>query len=585
MSLGINSVITNAMNQNKRTNIRNKIFNEEGRISGLTPAEVRKAMKNNPRLAEALSAIPKVFPEKGPDGPPVVDAVIDRANQIDSTNLVDAMRGVLEPENRGGSLPDPRNIMAEAAGQDVMRAMYGGLMSMSPQVRMQQGLMEAYRPPIRMDDGGIVGSDLLNPTMEELFAGYLGTKQAQLLKDIKTGLQNQIDVSGSYFGSDEEETQKAASNLQESIAKQQARESNPGEVLSGFERFLESVGGITGITGESVDTNIGDLEKEIKGFYTDAIIEDAPRQTEKRIQNRQEIRSAIDDGNLTSDQLLSINEAIQSGEAPQDADALRKMLISKDVQGNLDAVDGLGGPQDAGDPSKQSDATTNTVDTQSNAVDVNVKDDVSSTKSLDAADSSLITADDLFEDAKKAKDPESFVDSLSSIDLLRMAAGYLGTTSVTAGTKGALTNLLKGKEADKAHDLAVKKADSIDEYYKGLLKSQSRGQDLTYSAQLAKILEDTKIDPQDFAAQLSKVRTAYIPKFGTGDKESVMTKLKTTDKSLHDWFINNNIDPDVETIIRAVASKDFGIDPTLGGISPMPSGNNSLVKSVTITSK
>ena len=546
MSLGINSVITNAMNQNKRTNIRNKIFNEEGRISGLTPAEVRKAMKNNPRLAEALSAIPKVFPEKGPDGPPVVDAVIDRANQIDSTNLVDAMRGVLEPENRGGSLPDPRNIMAEAAGQDVMRAMYGGLMSMSPQVRMQQGLMEAYRPPIRMDDGGIVGSDLLNPTMEELFAGYLGTKQAQLLKDIKTGLQNQIDVSGSYFGSDEEETQKAASNLQESIAKQQARESNPGEVLSGFERFLESVGGITNITGESVDTNIGDLE----------------------------IRSAIDDGNLTSDQLLSINEAIQSGKAPQDADALRSMLIS-----------GVEEDQTVDTQSNAVDTQSNAVDTQSNAVDVNAQDDDSSTNSLDAAASSLVTTGDLFEDAKKAKDPESFVDSLSSIDLLRMAAGYLGTTSVTAGTKGALTNLLKGKEADKAHDLAVKKADSIDEYYKGLLKSQSRGQDLTYSAQLAKILEDTKIDPQDFAAQLSKVRTAYIPKFGTGDKESVMTKLKTTDKSLHDWFINNNIDPDVETIIRAVASKDFGIDPTLGGISPMPSGNNSLVKSVTITSK
>ena len=231
------------------------------------------------------------------------------------------------------------------------------------------------------------------------------------------------------------------------------------------------------------------------------------------------------------------------------------------------------------------DTQSNAVDTQSNAVDVNAQDDDSSTNSLDAAASSLVTTGDLFEDAKKAKDPESFVDSLSSIDLLRMAAGYLGTTSVTAGTKGALTNLLKGKEADKAHDLAVKKADSIDEYYKGLLKSQSRGQDLTYSAQLAKILEDTKIDPNDFAAQLSKVRTAYIPKFGTGDKESVMTKLKTTDKSLHDWFINNNIDPDVETIIRAVASKDFGIDPTLGGISPMPSGNNSLVKSVTITSK
>ena len=63
------------------------------------------------------------------------------------------------PIDRGGQLPSQGNIMAEAVGdmsQDVMRAMNGGLMSMSPQARMNQGLMETYRPPVKMQPGGVV---------------------------------------------------------------------------------------------------------------------------------------------------------------------------------------------------------------------------------------------------------------------------------------------------------------------------------------------------------------------------------------------------------------------------------------------
>ena len=160
MSYGLNSIIENATNQNKRNRIKNNLINAEGRISGLTPAEVRKAMKNNPRLAAALSVVPKVFPEKGPGGPPVVQSVLDKANQIDSTNLVESLSGLLDSEKRGSSISSQSNILADASGsafpknENVIGFMDGGLMALSPQARMNQGLMQFYPPVQRMMNGG-----------------------------------------------------------------------------------------------------------------------------------------------------------------------------------------------------------------------------------------------------------------------------------------------------------------------------------------------------------------------------------------------------------------------------------------------
>ena len=435
-------------------------------------------------------------------------------------------------------------INTNAPNTRVERSMNGGLMAFSPQARMQQGLMQTYRPPIKMNNGGVANS-------------------------------------GSYFGSDEDQILKAANNLRESIAREKAREAST-EVVGPFRRFGEGFLDVFGFSGEDSDDNKGDLQEEITELYTDSFYEDAPRQTEKRIKNREEIKEVID--NATSDQLLSINEAIQSGKAPQDADALRSMLISG-VEEDQNAVSGyglnfIGGPKGADDPSTESDeskiqpivkgATTNTVDTQSNTVDTQ----------SNAVDSSLVTTGDLFEDAKKAKDPESFVDSLSSIDLLRMAAGYLGTTSVTAGTKGALTNLLKGKEADKAHDLAVKKADSIDEYYKGLLKSQRRGQDLTYSAALAKTLENQGIDQETYLDTVKDIASEYNELLLTKVPSEFLNAVEKIDQSagqlLRKLYEENKTLPTTEEVISIIAMKRINASRSFSGPKQ---GSSSLIKS------
>tara|TARA_R110001583_G_scaffold175002_1_gene329509 strand:+ start:4401 stop:6152 length:1752 start_codon:yes stop_codon:yes gene_type:complete len=61
-------------------------------------------------------------------------------------------------------------INTNAPNTRVERSMNGGLMAFSPQARMQQGLMQTYRPPIRMNEGGIFNFDdgPLNPSDVQL---------------------------------------------------------------------------------------------------------------------------------------------------------------------------------------------------------------------------------------------------------------------------------------------------------------------------------------------------------------------------------------------------------------------------------
>lgn len=80
----------------------------------------------------------------------------------DVNKAVDKLRTMQPAPNfnsidMGGELPSQDNIKAEALGtmaQDVIRRMDGGLMNLSPQARMNQGLMQFYPPVQRMANGG-----------------------------------------------------------------------------------------------------------------------------------------------------------------------------------------------------------------------------------------------------------------------------------------------------------------------------------------------------------------------------------------------------------------------------------------------
>ena len=85
-----------------------------------------------------------------------VDEIMVSENQLDPG---------FPREGRGGEMPTRGNILAEARGnaaQDVIRRMDGGLMNLSPQARMNQGLMQFYPPVQRMANGGAITNALLN---------------------------------------------------------------------------------------------------------------------------------------------------------------------------------------------------------------------------------------------------------------------------------------------------------------------------------------------------------------------------------------------------------------------------------------
>jgi len=416
---------------------------------------------------------------------------------------------------------------------------------------------------------------------------------APLVKNSDNNL-DPIEETGRYFGTDREEVIKAAGNLRESIAKQQERESNPDEVLTGFGRAMENLGDFTGITGESITTNIGDLRKELEQYYTDSPYEEAPRQTAARKEDREKIRVMID--NATPEQLFAMADEIKAGRGNVNAESVSLLM------GGGPSMEEVKKKKPEPPPIEVAESVKKEVSEKSDVVTEDMEGTKSKTPPVpgrrgippesdlgqnidDVSKAAGGNAVDLANKLKSAKDPEKFLDSLSGKDFLVIASAYLGTPNITAGTKAALTALLKSKEADKAHDLAVMRANSLDKYYQGSLKATRRGQDLTFKAQLAKLLDDNKIDKKEFADAVSKVRTAYKDKFGLPNKQGLMAKLKTTDKTLYNYFINNNIDPDTETIYRSIAAVDLGFLNLGGGLSSGSPKNSQLINKVTLREK
>ena len=115
----------------------------------------------------------------------------------------------------------------------------------------------------------------------------------------------------------------------------------------------------------------------------------------------------------------------------------------------------------------------------------------------------------MFEKAKDKKGIEGFINNLSGRDLITMGAAFLGTTSVTEGTKAALTALLKSKDADRAHDLAKRKLDVSEAYYADTIGLKRDELEALKKYQMEKLLTDKQI------AQIG----AYARIMSTGDNE------------------------------------------------------------------
>ena len=188
--------------------------------------------------------------------------------------------------------------------------------------------------------------------------------------------------------------------------------------------------------------------------------------------------------------------------------------ISEEDFDMLNAIETGGGPQpDQGDPvlpqqddSQKDDAQKDDLgDVPRPIAKPNKQEAILANSLLNDKD----RTEELFEKAKDKKGIEGFINNLSGRDLITMGAAFLGTTSVTEGTKAALTALLKSKDADRAHDLAKRKLDVSEAYYADTIGLKRDELEALKKYQMEKLLTDKQI------AQIG----AYARIMSTGDNE------------------------------------------------------------------
>ena len=153
--------------QNKRQSFVRKMI--EGALGGgINP---QQAMKINKRLADLFDADASLKKQESPQ----TSVFEEKMNEImmasgpralNDTSIASnemGLSGTQIPTGPADMYESPQGF-TQAIPPEVMRAMNGGLAAFSPNQRMQQGLMQTYRPPVRMmANGGNIGMRQFNP--------------------------------------------------------------------------------------------------------------------------------------------------------------------------------------------------------------------------------------------------------------------------------------------------------------------------------------------------------------------------------------------------------------------------------------
>jgi len=358
---------------------------------------------------------------------------------------------------------------------------------------------------------GVIDASSSSDSSSSLFDLPLVTKaNAQSLKgepgpQVKPQTFKEEFGEGQYgllTGDDTEQLVKAYNNLRESELREAG--ADPNEILTPFEKATEN------IFTESEKTNVKDLRRQAEDFITDRWYQSTPRQTAKRKAERDKMVDVVNAANKEQLKEISVVLLRKGPSATYDdianivGDTKPKEKIQTDFSDQPDSppkvqLDARKGDNIRTDFSKQPDSP------QIEEVLTEKPDPEFGNKNEEVAIKSEGNARDIINQAKNAEDPKKFIDTLTSKELLTMAAAYLGTRSVVEGTKAALTSLLKSREADRAHDLAVFRANSLDNYYRGTLANSLKQMDLKYKSDIQKALADRLGDSVKSQADTMKI--------------------------------------------------------------------------------
>ena len=373
----------------------------------------------------------------------------------------DILGKVFTPQDGGSPPPtDPNNIDPNSA--------YGQLI---------QYQMMAADPPVSGDFLTPIGRSFVDsvsnytlPTDQDRAvreADLTGAGAALMggVPDVDTSAPGAAAQANGYL-SDESAVARAVRDLEQSRARDALEAGADPTIEQGpFDRTLASAKKT--LAGEGEETNIQDLADELDDYFKQSWYETSSLQ-----QRDESPVQRIMVGNLDAERQERLARAIAAGGKFTTAESIDEFF--KDDEGykplapaaKAAAADNEEKDKDAGDDTGA--AAKEVVDSTDAAVTGATATGVAPPDAPDAAVTGATVRPRVLPTRKpagpelqqKAMDAvasgsvDSFLDKLSQKDLLAMAVGFLGATSVTAGTKAALANLLKSKEAADALALA-----------------------------------------------------------------------------------------------------------------------------------
>ena len=404
-------------------------------------------------------------------------------------------------------------INTNAPNTRVERSMNGGLMAFSPQARMQQGLMQTYRPPIRMENGGIAS------VLNEILQNFSPEENAIIMQQLQSGETTPEKIISDFKSRQQQDVKLDQDNVSGvGDPMDIAINSDANNNIDPEEIKLADLSLINQANANNINPELKNIssvvDTELQNDVQNALAQNTDLQVdglEDKVDDNEGYKlisvngTTVDKGDQRTDSQKDLDAVAGSGADYIGGPEGKTSDQRTDSQKDLDAVFGVGGPEDEGPPPIPPPIPL----PKPEQVNSNLND-------------SKITMD-LIENAKNAKDPKNFLDKLSGKELMLMGAAYLGTTSVASGTKAAISALWNSRDADKAHNLALRKIESLEKYYKS---QAERSKDLTrlkeYELKLNKQFKDDE----------QALKIIELLSGGGGDN---LDLFETIYKSQNDW--------------------------------------------------
>ena len=308
-------------------------------------------------------------------------------------------------------------INTNAPNTRVERSMNGGLMAFSPQARMQQGLMQTYRPPIRMNEGGIFNFDdgPLNPSDVQL-RSKIESRRRKIGQGLDPKNRNDFYKFFQTLKTDEEKINFLG-----------------GDSVNLGQEFFQEI--------EKNKFDLGDL------LFTSKNAQDIQDATKEIFEDKSDDAS-------TEDKSDDASTVVPSGGKTRTALNLK----------------GLGGVGTDGPDASKPDSGTVVPEDKSDDVSTVVPEDKSDDGPVDKPIELVEgTEEDLAglggtsvdkleyfknlytktDEASKGKGLSSFLGNLDREDLFSMAQGMLGAKTLTEGVASSLGSYLKTQEGKK----------------------------------------------------------------------------------------------------------------------------------------